>query len=73
MKIAVISHPGSRQEKIIARSQQELEIWIKKQAVEGKANKKITELLADYYHIPKSHIRLVKGMTSKRKVFELIL
>ena len=37
--------------------------------VDGKANKKIIELLAKFLKVPKSHIGLVRGSTSKSKVF----
>ncbi len=38
----------------------------------GKANKKVTELLARYFKIPKSNVNLVSGHNYKLKVFELI-
>ena len=38
-----------------------------------EANKKITELLADYYDVPKSHVRLANGSKSKNKMFEVYL
>ena len=39
--------------------------------IEGKANKRIIELLAKHLGKPKSHIRLVNGAKSKNKVFEV--
>lgn len=38
---------------------------------DGKANKRIVEMLADYYNIPKSAIRLIVGPTSKKKIFQI--
>ena len=37
----------------------------------GKANKKLIEMLSDYFHIPKSKISIVKGLTSTRKIVEI--
>lgn len=37
--------------------------------VEGKANKKVIELLSKYLKVPKSHFNLVKGHSCKLKVF----
>ncbi|MBC87126.1 MAG: hypothetical protein CL677_08080 [Bdellovibrionaceae bacterium] len=39
--------------------------------VEGKANKRIIELLSKYLKIPKSNIELISGPKSKIKVFKI--
>lgn len=39
--------------------------------VDGKANKKIIQLLSKFLSIPKSHIELLHGQTSKMKVFKI--
>lgn len=72
MKIEVNSHPGSRQEKIIEINPSKFEIWIKQPAIENKANKEIINLLSDYLNVNKSRIRLVKGKTSRHKLFDII-
>jgi uncharacterized protein YggU (UPF0235/DUF167 family) len=38
---------------------------------DNKANNEIVHLLAKQFKVPKSHVRLVRGATSKIKVFEL--
>ena len=40
-------------------------------AKEGKANKKLVEILSKHFSKPKSSIRIVKGLTSKNKVIEI--
>lgn len=37
----------------------------------GKANEALIELLAEYFDLPKSAIRLVKGETSRQKILEI--
>lgn len=39
--------------------------------IEGKANERIRELLADYFNLPKSRIEIVSGLKSKKKIFEV--
>jgi uncharacterized protein len=39
---------------------------------DGKANKKLIELLAEYFKVPKSQIRIVKGEISRNKIVEII-
>jgi len=38
----------------------------------GKANASVIELLAKYYKVPKSKIKIIKGMTDSRKVVEIL-
>lgn len=39
--------------------------------IEGRANKRVQELLAKYFKVAKSRVSLVSGPKSKRKVFEV--
>jgi uncharacterized protein len=38
---------------------------------DGKANKKVIELLSDFLKVPKSKIELVSGFKSKKKIFKV--
>ncbi len=40
-------------------------------ARQGKANDALIEILADYFSIPKSSIRIVRGRNSRRKLLEI--
>jgi uncharacterized protein YggU (UPF0235/DUF167 family) len=46
-------------------------VWVNTPPVDGKANAKVAEVLADLYDVPKSAVRLTSGQTSKSKVFEV--
>ncbi|UAK33065.1 DUF167 domain-containing protein [Nocardia asteroides] len=48
-----------------------LQLYVRAPAVEGKANKAAIELLAEYYGVPKSAVRLTVGATSRFKRFEI--
>ncbi|WP_330232914.1 DUF167 domain-containing protein [Nocardia sp. NBC_00508] len=48
-----------------------LQLYVRAPAVEGKANKAAIELLAEYYGVPKSAVRLIAGTTSRFKRFEV--
>lgn len=39
--------------------------------IEGKANKRIVELLSEHFDCPKSSVVLQKGTKSKMKIFEI--
>jgi len=48
-----------------------LKVRIKAPPVEGKANKEIALFLAQLLRIPKSKVRLTKGISSRIKTFEI--
>lgn len=39
---------------------------------QGKANKKMIELLAEYFKVSKSQVRIIKGEISRNKIVEII-
>ena len=39
--------------------------------IDGKATADVIKLLAEHYNVPKTSIKLVRGTTSRDKVFEL--
>ena len=75
MKILVTVKPGSSQEKVVENvvdnETREVTIWTHARAHDGEANKKVTELLADYYNVSKTSVTLVRGANSKKKMFEI--
>lgn len=38
----------------------------------GKANKDVVDILAEHFNVPKSNIALLRGGTSKRKLFKIM-
>lgn len=38
---------------------------------EGKANERLTKLLAEYFHVPKTDIKILRGETSRTKLIEI--
>ena len=46
-------------------------VYVKAPAVEGKANKAVIEVLADFFKIKKSQVKIIRGEKSRRKVIEI--
>lgn len=44
-----------------------LVVFVREPAVEGKANKAVIELIAEYYDVPKSHVQIKSGLTARHK------
>ena len=49
----------------------ELDIKVKSVPEKGTATKEACELLASFFHVPKSSVKCVRGETSRHKMFEL--
>lgn len=71
MKISIIVTPNSRKEEVVRISEKEFRVKVAAPAKEGKANERLYELLADYFHVPKSLIFIVSGHTSRQKAVEI--
>lgn len=71
MRIEVKVQPRSKQESIEAISETKLKVRIKAPAVEGRANAKLVEVLAEHFKVPRSHIQILKGEKSKNKLVEI--
>lgn len=71
MKITVVAHPRSSVEKIEKVSERYYDVYFNVRPEKGRANKKIIQMLADFFNIPKSSISFYGGEKSKLKVFEI--
>lgn len=48
-------------------------VSVKEPPMQGKANVAITKALAEYFKVSNSQVKLVSGLSSKQKVFEILL
>ncbi|WP_059019620.1 DUF167 domain-containing protein [Mycobacterium sp. M26] len=48
-----------------------LTIFVRERAIEGKATEAAARLLAEHLGVPRSHVRLVSGATSRVKRFTI--
>ncbi|MCI0708504.1 MAG: DUF167 domain-containing protein [Ignavibacteriae bacterium] len=71
MKIQVVVNTNARRDSVEVREDGSLFVSVNVPPVEGKANKKVVEVLAEYFHKPKSAFTIVTGKTSKKKLIEV--
>ena len=70
MKIPVTIKPNSRhREEVVVGSDGTYVIYTKAPAIEGRANATAIKLLAKYFGVPQSGVRLVRGARAKHKMF----
>ena len=72
MKISVKAKPNSREDKVEKIDDSNFVVSIKEPPVQGRANEAIIRVLAEYFGVSKSQVRIVSGWTSQQKVIELV-
>lgn len=71
MKLQITLKPNAKQEKVEKISATEFRVAVKAPPLEGKANLALVKLLAKYFQVPQSSIRIISGLKSKRKLVEV--
>lgn len=71
MKIFVRAKPGAHEEKVEKIDDTHFEVSVHAPPVKGLANQAIIKVVAEYFRIPPSRVRIVSGFTSRQKVIEI--
>ncbi len=72
MKFSILLKPNSRhREEVVTNDDGSLTIYTKAPAIEGRANLAAVKLLAKYFSVAPSKIKLLRGAALKYKVFEI--
>lgn len=71
MKISVKVIVNAKHHRVV-KDNDTLKVWVDAPAVEGKANKRLLEILSEYYNKPISSFTIKSGLKSKRKIIEIL-
>lgn len=71
MRITVQVKPNSKKESVEKLDDGSYVVRANAPPVDGKANERVVELLAEYFDVSKRSVNLVSGTTSKRKIFKI--
>jgi len=71
MKISVKARPGAKEEKIERIDETNFVVSVKEPPVQGRANAAIARVLAEYFKVSNSQVRLISGFSSRQKIFEI--
>jgi uncharacterized protein len=63
--------PNARKNEVMQIDASTFQVRVTVPPVEGKANEKVVELLAEYFGRPKRCVTILKGATGKVKVVEI--
>lgn len=69
--IKVKVHAGEKKEKLLQKSADTFEIWVKAPAERGLANAAVRTVLCAHLGVAENKLSLIKGATSPAKIFLL--
>ncbi|HEX5607984.1 MAG TPA: DUF167 domain-containing protein [Candidatus Binatia bacterium] len=71
-RIAVIVKPKARKPEIVKISPDVYRIAVREPAQNGQANKAAIKFLSEHLGIPKSKLKIVRGVSSQHKLIEVM-
>jgi hypothetical protein len=71
MKITLIAHPKSKNQKIVKLDDRYFEAYFFAVPEKGKANAKLIQILSDYFEVSPSSIKILHGEKSTMKIIEI--
>jgi len=72
MKIRIHVKPRSSREGVDANPDGSFVVRVNAPPVEGKANERVVELLADHFRVPKRNVRIAVGTRGRTKIVEVV-
>ncbi len=71
MYIHVVLTPSAKKEKIEKLTSDHFAVWVKPKPLQNLANKRLIEMLAEYFILPTNKVRIVSGHHSRKKIVTL--
>ena len=70
MKIRIRVAPRSSRDEVVKTGDDYL-VRVKAQPKEGKANEAVIKLLAEYFEVTRSSVRITSGLSGRNKIVEI--
>ena len=70
-KISLTVKPQAKLESVVELAANDYLVVVRAPARDGKANARVVELLAEYFHVAKSQIRILRGHAARKKLVEI--
>jgi uncharacterized protein (TIGR00251 family) len=71
MKYKITVKPNARKNEIMRGNDGMFVIRVTVPPIEGKANEKVIEILAEYFNKPKRSISIISGIKGRNKIIEV--
>jgi uncharacterized protein YggU (UPF0235/DUF167 family) len=72
MRLSIIVTPGARTERVERLDATQLRVAVTEPPREGRANAAVVSSVARFLGVPPSRVRIVRGLSSRRKVLEVL-
>ena len=72
MKITVRVKPNARKNAVMKLDEKTFLVQVSVPPVDGKANEKVVELLAEFFGKPKRAVTILHGSTDRNKLIEIL-
>jgi hypothetical protein len=72
MRLSVLVTPGARTEWVERLDATTLRVAVTEPPREGRANTAVVIAIARFLGVPRSRVRIVRGLTSRRKAVEVL-
>jgi hypothetical protein len=63
--------PNSKKHGVERIGEDDFKVKVDAKAEGGKANRRLVEIVAEFFQVPKSSVRIVKGFKSRSKIIEI--
>ena len=73
MLVKVKVFPNSKKEGIVQKDSISFEVRVREKPFQGRATKRVTEMLAEYFKVGLQKVRLVRGSKQRNKIFDILL
>jgi uncharacterized protein len=70
-KIWLTVKPQAKRESVTELAENQYSVAVRAPATDGKANARLIELLAEHFHTAKSHVRILRGQSARKKLLEI--
>jgi uncharacterized protein len=71
LRISVKVQPKSSREEVIINADGSFKVYVKAPPTDNKANFAVIKVLAGYFNIHKSGIKIMSGQTGSKKIIEI--
>ena len=72
MRIRVRVTPNAREAGVVKVGEEDFEVKVDERAIDGRANKRLVEIMSKHLRVPKSRILIISGARSRDKVLEVV-
>lgn len=72
MLVRVHVTPNAKKVRVVKAGETDYDVSVDEKAMDGRANRRLIEILSEHFEVPKSRISIVSGARSRDKILQII-